>query len=70
MWIGTITAVAGGLAALIGLIIGSQRPMPNAGVVEGLWTLNALPFLVLGSYVLLGGLAVILRLLVCVLTGK
>jgi hypothetical protein len=39
LWIGTITAVAGGLAALIGLIIGSQ---PH------LWALNAPPFLVLG----------------------
>jgi hypothetical protein len=66
LWIGTITAVAGGLAALIGLIIGSQ---PHV------WALYALPFLVLGGYVLLGGLAVVvlhyvLRLLVYVLTGK
>ncbi len=75
LWIGTTMAVAGGVAVLIGLIIGSQRPLPNAGVVEGLWSLNALPFLVLGGYVLLGGLAVVvlhfvLRLLVYVLTGK
>jgi hypothetical protein len=50
LWIGTTMAVAGGVAVLIGLIIGSQRPLPNAGVVEGLWSLNALPFLVLGGY--------------------
>jgi hypothetical protein len=48
--IGTITAVAGGIAAVIGLIIGSQ---PHV------WALYALPFLVLGCYVLLAGLAVV-----------
>jgi hypothetical protein len=53
--IGTITAVAGGLLALISLIIGSQ-PQPLG--FKSLPFL-AFPLLVLGFYVLLGGLAVV-----------
>jgi hypothetical protein len=57
--IGTNTAVAGGLLAMI------------SGIIL-LWTYYALPFFKLGCYVLLGGLAVVvlhyvLRLLVSVL---
>jgi hypothetical protein len=68
-------AGVGGLAFLIGLMIANQRPAPNAGVVEGLWSLYGLPFLLLGGWALLGGLAVVvlhfvLRLLVYVWTGK
>jgi hypothetical protein len=55
LWIGTISAAVGGLAVLIGLIIGNQRPMPNASVEEGLRSLMGLPFLVFGGYLLMGG---------------
>jgi hypothetical protein len=76
LWIGTIAAAVGGLAVLIGLSIGNQRPMPNAGVEEGLSSFfMGLSFLVFGGYVLVAGLAVValhfvLRALVYILTGK
>jgi hypothetical protein len=75
LWIGAIMAVVGGLAFLIGSIIANQRPAPNAGVVEGLWSLYGLPFLVFGGYTLVAGLAIVilhyvLRLLVYVWTNS
>jgi hypothetical protein len=53
--IGTITAVAGGLLALISLFIGSQpEPLGSKDL-----PFLAFPLLVLAFYVLLGGLAVV-----------
>ena len=75
LWIGAIIAVTGGSSVLIGLIIGSRHPAPNEGVVEGLYSLYGLPFIVIGAWVLLGGLAVVvfhfvLKLVVYIVTGK
>ena len=65
LWIGIVTSTAGGLTALISLVVLSQ-PVSE----ENLWTLYALPYLIAGCCVLVVGIATIILHYLLKLMGK
>ena len=65
LWIGIATTATGGLTALISLVI-LYQPVSE----ENLWTLYAVPYLIVGCCVLVVGIGVIVLHYLLKLLGK